>query len=93
MHPSANSTVAHALGELLLEKEHHDLRPGDLEDFLKKYARSHFEQGDLSRPMVRESVDALTGKQSGCPDHLGSSWIDLVFRYHELLGWPEPTMP
>ena len=91
--PHANSIIAGAMGQVLLGHENHDLRPADFKRFLESYALLHFEDGDLARPMIRETADAETGKQWGCPDYFHSTWIDLVFRYHRLVGWPTPEMP
>jgi hypothetical protein len=91
--PHANSIIANALGEVLRNGRDHDLRPADLRDFLMEYAHSHFEHDDLARPMIRETANAETGEQWGCPDYFHSTWIDLVFRYHDLVGWDAPQMP
>lgn len=91
--PHANSVVAMAMGETLLNHRQHDLRPDDLKEFLEAYAMLHFEDGDLARPIIRETADAVTGAQWGCPDYFHSTWIDLVCRYHDLVGWPSPTPP
>ncbi len=75
--PEAVSVIACAFATLLTRCENHDLRAEDLRDLLLACAARQLENG----------------AETGRPDCLASTWIDLVFRCHELIGWPAPEVP
>jgi len=91
--PGADSLVLGSLGTLLTEYHQHDVDAQQFRDVLLAFARFQFEEGDLPRPMLRQSGDAATGVQSGCPDFFHSTWIDLIYRYGELADLPRPWLP
>ncbi|MBI4879596.1 MAG: hypothetical protein HY812_08060 [Planctomycetes bacterium] len=75
--PEADSVIACAFAATLQRRANHDLCAEDLRDLLLANAARQFENG----------------AQEGCADCLTSTWIDLVFRCHELVDWPAPETP
>ena len=79
--PHATSLVADAIGVALRRYEPSAVTAEKLGELLDAYARFHFEDGDPSRPLLREYGDGETGVNWGCADYLHSTWIDLVIRH------------
>ncbi len=77
--PFANSLVAEALAS--------GVRRGAASrrqyfDFLERYVRAQFEEGDLARPATGEFYDSDTGAwQTGVKDYFHSTYADLLIRH------------
>jgi hypothetical protein len=87
--PHAQSLAAEAMARALRAKNARDRRANEADafnrrvfaDFLGRYGRLHFEEGDLGRPMIREYYDGDTGVGWGCPDYFHSTYNDLLIRF------------
>ncbi|MFA5645402.1 MAG: hypothetical protein WDA18_03480 [Candidatus Ratteibacteria bacterium] len=76
--PYINSLIITVLAEALRSGVPCAISREHLRNFFTLFTQGHWENG---HPMIRESWDGLNGKQSGCPDYLHSTYIDLVVRY------------
>lgn len=79
--PCTNSLIAEALAAVIRDDGQQQVTRRRLMDFLWLYAGLHFEDGDLARPLLRETYDALSGEGVGALDCLQSSFNDLVVRH------------
>jgi hypothetical protein len=55
--------------------------PALFEEFLRRYALLHLEEGDPGRPLIRECGDGETGEGWGCADSFQSAFNDLLIRH------------
>jgi len=79
--PHAQSVAAEAMARALRSSAKTAVTPALFEEFLRRYARLHFEEGDPDRPLIREFHDGETGAGRGCADTFDSAFNDLLIRY------------
>lgn len=79
--PHANSLIADTMAVVLRSYGPSAVQPGHLGELLRSFAQFHCEDGEPSRPLLREYGDGETGVNWGCADYLHSTWLDLVIRH------------
>jgi hypothetical protein len=79
--PHAQSIAAEAMARALRSGESTAVTPALFEEFLRRFAFLHFENGDPDRPLIRETYDGETGAGTGCADSLQSTFNDLLIRH------------
>ncbi len=79
--PHAQSLAAEAMARALRSGTPSPVTAELFEEFLHRYTRQQFENGDIDLPLIRECYDSHNGAGYGCLDHFSSTYNDLLIRF------------